>query len=66
MISDFCVQTCESKLREQPIIWNFSFFENKPDARIRGLVVPHAGKELLDSSNADDTMLYLQGNNDNL
>ena len=44
----------------------FSFFLNRPDAGIRGLVVPHAGKELLDSSYADDTMLYLQGNDDNL
>ena len=44
----------------------FSFFLNRPDAGIRGLVVPQAGKELLDSSYADDTMLYLQGNDDNL
>ena len=44
----------------------FSFFLNRPDAGIRGLVVPHACKDLLDSMYADDTMLYLQGNDANL
>ena len=39
---------------------------NRPDARIRGLVIPYASKELLDSEYADDTMLYLQGNDANL
>ena len=48
------------------IVEAFSFFVNRPNAGIRGLVVPNAGKELLDSSYADDTMLYLQGNDDNL
>ena len=40
----------------------FSFFLNRSDAGIRGLVVPYASKDLLDSEYADDTMLYLQGN----
>ena len=44
----------------------FSFFLNRPDARIRGLVVPYVGKDLLDSMYANDTMLYLQGNDANL
>ena len=44
----------------------FSFFLNRLDAGIRGLVVPHESKDLLDSEYADDTMLYLQGNDDNL
>ena len=44
----------------------FSFFLNRSDARIRSLVVPHASKNLLDSKYADDTMLYLQGNDANL
>ena len=33
---------------------------------IRGLVVPHASKDLLDPEYADDTMLYLQSNDANL
>ena len=44
----------------------FSFFLNRPDARIRGLVVPYVGKDLLDSMYANDTMLYLQVNDINL
>ena len=33
---------------------------------IRGLVVPHASKDLLHFEYADDTMLYLKGNDANL
>ena len=44
----------------------FSFFLNRSDEGIRGLVVPHASKDLLNSEYADDTMLYLQGNDANL
>ena len=44
----------------------FSFFLNRLDAGIRGLVVPHSCKDFLDSMYADDTILYLQGNDANL
>ena len=44
----------------------FSFFFNRTDARINCLVVPHASKDFSDSEYVDDTMLYRQGNDDNL
>ena len=44
----------------------FSFFLNRPNARVRGLVVPHACKDFLDSTYVDDNVLYLQGNDANL
>ena len=44
----------------------FSFILNRTNTRIRGLVVPHACKDLLDSKYVDDTMLYLQGYDANL
>ena len=38
----------------------FSFFLNRLDAGIKGLVVPHTIKELLDLAYADDTMCQNQ------
>ena len=39
---------------------------NRSDEGIRGLVVPHASKDLLNSEYADDAMLYLHGNDANV
>ena len=43
-----------------------SAFFNNQGANLHGLSIPNSRKSLLDSEFADDTMLYLQGNEANL
>ena len=48
------------------IIEAMSSFFNSQGANLHGLSIPNSRKSLLDSEFADDTMLYLQGNETNL